>query len=85
VTKSIIAAWICSGISLFVLLVRAPGGVVRGDINFYDVIFFLVASAGGGLGWSTWGRTQKSKVGLAGGILGFIVAIGFLIIMLMSM
>ena len=84
-TKSIIAAWICSGISLFVLLIRAPGGVVRGDINFYDVIFFLVASAGGGLGWSTWRRTQKSKVGLAGGILGYVVAIGFLILIVMSL
>jgi hypothetical protein len=85
VKARIVGAWVISVVSLFFLLVSASGGIVRGDLNFYDVVFFIVATAGGGLGSSTWGRTEKSKVGLAGGILGYIVAGGFLIIMLMSM
>lgn len=84
-TARIVGAWVCSGISLFFLLVSASGGIVRGDLNFYDVVFFIVAGAGGSLGVSTWGRTEKSKIGLAAGILGYIVAAGFLIIMLLSL
>jgi hypothetical protein len=85
VTARIVGAWICSVVSLFFLFVSASGGIVRGDLNFYDLVFFLLATVGGALGSSTWGRTEKSNVGLAGGILGYIVAGGFLIIMLMSM
>ena len=84
-TARIVGAWICSVVSLFFLVVSASGGIVQGDLNFYDVVFFIVATAGGALGSSTWRRTEKSKVGLAGGILGYVVAGGFLIIMLMSM
>jgi hypothetical protein len=85
VKARVIGAWVISVVSLFFLFVSASSGIVRGDLNFYDVVFFIVATAGGSLGASTWGRTEKSKVGLAGGILGYIVAGGFLIIMLMSM
>ena len=80
----IVGAWVISVVCLFFLFVSASGGVVRGDLNFYDVVFFIVAGAGGALG-TTWGPTEKSKIGLAGGILGYVVAGGFLIIMLMSM
>jgi len=84
-TARVVGAWICSGISFFFLLVSASGGILRGDLNFYDVVFFIVAAAGGSLGVSTWGRTEKSKAGLAAGILGYLVGAGFLIIMLLSM
>ncbi len=79
----IIGAWACSGISLIFLLISDPGGIIPYGWGPYDIISFLVAAVGSGLGWSTWRPTEKSKVGLAGGILGSAVCIAYIVLMIL--
>jgi hypothetical protein len=84
VTARIIGAWVCSIFSLLFLLISDPGGIVRDSAGPYDYISLLVAGVGGALGWSTWRKTEKSKVGLAGGILGNIVFLVYAILIILD-
>lgn len=83
-TARIIGAWVCSVGSLLFLLISDPGGIVRDSAGPYDYLSFLVAIVGGALGWSTWRRTEKSKVGLAGGILGNVVFLVYAILFILD-
>ncbi len=79
-TKRIIAAWVCSVISLLLFINSNPLDIMVYGMGPYDVLFMFVAGAGAGFGGSTWRPTEKSKVGLAGGILGCIVLLGYVIL-----
>ena len=79
----IIGAWVCSTASLVFLLISDPGGIITYGWGPYDIISFIVAGVGSGLGWSTWRPTEKSTVGLVGGIFGSLVALSYLALMIL--
>lgn len=83
-TARIIGAWVCSIFSLLFLLISGPGGIVEYGSGPYDVLSLFVALGGGTIGLSTWRKTEKSKVGLVGGILGYIVASVYLVLILLE-
>jgi len=80
----IIGAWICSLVSLFYLLITAQL-ILQYGLIVLDAVFMILAGLGGALGFSTWGRTQKSKVGLIAGILGWVVMATFVILTAISL
>ena len=75
--KKIVASWVLSVITLLVLIMAAPM-IVEDSLGAYDFIAMLLAGAGAALGLSTWRSTERSKVGLAGGILGAMVFFGYI-------
>ena len=75
--KKIVAAWVLSVISLLALIIGAPM-IVKYSLSAYDVIAMLLAGVGAALGVSTWGSTERNKVGLAGGIFGVMVFFGYI-------
>jgi len=77
VKKKIVAAWVLSVITLLVLIMAAPI-IIKGSLSAYDFIAMLLAGLGAALGISTWGSTERSKVGLAGGIFGAMVFFGYI-------
>ncbi len=74
--KRVIAAWVCSVISLLFFVIAAPV-VLEYSLGPYDAFVMFLASAGAGFGISTWRPTEKSKVGLIGGIVGAMVVLGY--------
>jgi len=77
VKKKIVAAWVLSVITLLVLIMATPM-IVKDSLSAYDFIAMLLAGVGAALGISTWGSTERSKVGLAGGIFGAMVFFGYI-------
>ncbi len=75
--KRVVSAWFLSGLGLLslILYIAAP----TGNVGIHEVIVIFLATFGTGLGWSTWRATQKNPVGLAAGILGNLVMLGFVI------
>lgn len=81
--KRIIAAWFFSPASLLLFITSNPLEIIEYGMNPYDFLFMWIAMAGGVFGLSTWRPTEKSFVGLAGGILGMMVTLGYVILIIL--
>lgn len=83
-TKRVIAAWFFSVLSLLVFIVSNPLDIIIHGIGPYDILNGFLASIGAGLGLSTWRPTEKSVLGLVGGILGILVGLAYISIIVMA-